>query len=606
MKSFLTAIFILAFFGSGYAQNQVVDQRPQAQIYVIDAQSGQEVPVTTDVAVLFKNALLDLVKNTRRSQVLLNGRLPQEGGRVFTVTQMGVETNINGYQVSLDYPATDQNPATNVYTFAYHVDDNSLYFYDPASQQWLREKIAADNLFTLRRTASTARQFNEELANGPVRADVVTNSWSPAVGADNLSVDLSAPVDADVAADVAPPAMPEYEQPECPSDGYLWQPGYWSYSPYRNDYYWVPGAWVAPPSPGVLWTPPYWGYEGSRYIFHVGYWGDHVGFYGGINYGYGYGGHGYYGGEWHSGHFRYNTAVVRVNTTVVHNTYINKTVINNVVINNNRTSFNGGRGGVDVKPTSEEISASREHHLKPTPEQNGNQLSARNNPNQFVKTNPSGRPPVLATPKPIVYHPENNGGAKAGNGQNGPRGNNIKQPITPMKPGQQANPDKPQGLNNPAKPVGQPSNPSTPAVQPTNPAKPNGQQANPDKPQGLPGSPAKPQVKPTMPAKPDSQSTKRVKPDGLPGSTAKPQVQPTTPAKPKVNPTTPDGLPGSSAKPQVQPTTPAKPRVNPNTPGQPQGLPGTPAKQKPVTPAKPDKPKPKDTPAVQPVKPANQ
>jgi len=605
MKSFLTAIFILALFSAGYAQNQVVDPRQQAQIYVIDAQSGQEVPVTTDVAILFKNALLDLVKNTQRSQVILNGRLPQQEGRLFTVTQMGVESNINGYQVSLDYPATDNSPATNVYIFAYHVDDNTLYFFDPASQQWLREKIASNNLFALRRTATYARQLNEELAN----------QGGGGAGVD-VSVDLNAPVDADVVADVAPPAMPEYEQPECPADGYLWQPGYWSYSPYRRDYYWVPGAWVAPPSPGVLWTPPYWGYEGSRFVFHVGYWGDHVGFYGGINYGYGYGGHGYYGGEWHRGHFRYNTAVVRVNTTVVHNTYINKTVINNVVINNNHTSFNGGRGGVDVKPTPEEISASREHHLKPTPEQNGNQLSARNNPNQFVKANPSGKPPVLATPKPIVYHPENKRGAKGGNGLNGPKGNNIKQPITPVKPGQQANTDKPQGLNSPAKPVGQPANPVKPAVQSTKPAQPQGLPGSPAKSQAQPVNPAKAEAQPVSPLKPGEQPVSSAKPlsvpanpskpDGQPANAIRPDVQPTNPAKPQgqpAKPAQPQGLPGSPAKPQGQPTTPAKPQGNPTNPAKPQGLPGTPAKQKPVTPAKPDKPKPKDNPAP---KPANQ
>src|ERR1700722_11817073 len=309
MRSFLTAVFILAFFSFGYTQNRVVDERPEVQIYVIDAQSGQEVPVTTDLAILFKNALLDLVKNTDRSKAILSGAVPQQDGRIFTVSQMGVETNVNGYQVSLDYPATNQNRATNVYTFAYHVDDNTLYFYSQASQQWLKVRINPDNVFNMRKTTTYARQFNDELAR------LGTNGAGGQVAVD-ASVDLNAPVDADVVADTAPPAMPDYEQPECPSDGYLWQPGYWAYSPYRNDYYWVPGAWVAPPNSGVLWTPPYSWYECSRFFFHVGYWGDHVGFYGGINYGYGYGGHGYYGGEWRGGRFNYNTAVVRVNTTV--------------------------------------------------------------------------------------------------------------------------------------------------------------------------------------------------------------------------------------------------------------------------------------------------
>src|SRR5262244_1145416 len=135
---------------------------------------------------------------------------------------------------------------------------------------------------------------------------------------------------------VGPPAIPVYEQPPCPVEGYLWTPGYWAYGP--AGYYWVPGVWVAPPRPGLLWTPGYWGWRDGIYAWHGGYWGPHVGFYGGVNYGFGYTGVGFYGGEWRGGRFAYNTAVVHVNRTVIHNTYINKTVIvNNRTVN--RTSF---------------------------------------------------------------------------------------------------------------------------------------------------------------------------------------------------------------------------------------------------------------------------
>src|SRR5580700_6527051 len=57
---------------------------------------------------------------------------------------------------------------------------------------------------------------------------------------------------------VAPPALPVYEQPPCPSAGYIWTPGYWAYGP--NGYFWVPGTWVMAPQPGFLWTPGYWGW----------------------------------------------------------------------------------------------------------------------------------------------------------------------------------------------------------------------------------------------------------------------------------------------------------------------------------------------------------
>ena len=72
-----------------------------------------------------------------------------------------------------------------------------------------------------------------------------------------------------------------------PYDGYHWIPGYWAWG--GVGYYWVPGTWVMPPRVGVFWTPGYWGFvAGGRYEFHAGYWGERVGFYGGINYGGGY------------------------------------------------------------------------------------------------------------------------------------------------------------------------------------------------------------------------------------------------------------------------------------------------------------------------------
>src|SRR5215470_5709239 len=85
---------------------------------------------------------------------------------------------------------------------------------------------------------------------------------------------------------IAPPAIPIYTQPYPPGPGYIWTPGYWGWN---SGYYWVPGAWIFPPRVGFLWTPGYWAYNGGNYFFNQGYWGPTVGFYGGINYGWGYG-----------------------------------------------------------------------------------------------------------------------------------------------------------------------------------------------------------------------------------------------------------------------------------------------------------------------------
>ena len=41
----------------------------------------------------------------------------------------------------------------------------------------------------------------------------------------------SAQAQADVEVNVAPPAIPDYDQPEIPGDGYIWTPGYWAWGP---------------------------------------------------------------------------------------------------------------------------------------------------------------------------------------------------------------------------------------------------------------------------------------------------------------------------------------------------------------------------------------
>ncbi len=163
---------------------------------------------------------------------------------------------------------------------------------------------------------------------------------------------------------IAPPAIPVYEQPPCPTEGLLWTPGYWGYG--TGGYFWVPGVWVAPPRPGLLWTPGYWAFARGVYGWHAGYWGPHVGYYGGINYGFGYHGVGFYGGRWEGGVFRYNTAVVRVGPGF-HGVYEDRTVISNTAAVN-RASFNG-EGGIVARPTAEERTAMNEAHVQRTPEQ---------------------------------------------------------------------------------------------------------------------------------------------------------------------------------------------------------------------------------------------
>jgi hypothetical protein len=204
-----------------------------------------------------------------------------------------------------------------------------------------------------------------------------------------------------IAVSFGPPALPVYEQPYCPAEGYLWMPGYWAYDYDYDDYYWVPGTWVEAPEVGFLWTPGYWAWRGPGFFFNEGYWGPHVGFYGGINYGFGYFGEGYEGGRWDNGRFFYNRSVNNVNVTNIHNVY-NTTVINNTTTVN-RVSYNGGNGGINARPRPEDEIAARERHLPPVAVQTQHVQAARANPQLRASAN-QGRPPVAATPKPGAFN----------------------------------------------------------------------------------------------------------------------------------------------------------------------------------------------------------
>src|SRR5437899_12013936 len=218
-----------------------------------------------------------------------------------------------------------------------------------------------------------------------------------AVGLLAIPVQSRAQVAVGISVQFGPPVLPVYVQPICPEPGFIWVPGYWAYGP--DGYFWVPGTWVEPPEVGLLWTPGYWTFEDGLYVWSPGYWGPEVGFYGGINYGFGYTGVGFFGGYWRGGTYYYNRAVTNVDVTVVHNTY-NTTVINSTT---NRVSFNGGRGGTAARPSSHELEAARQRHFEMTSEQTQPQQAARANRTLLASVN-HGRPEIAATPRPGQFN----------------------------------------------------------------------------------------------------------------------------------------------------------------------------------------------------------
>ncbi len=207
---------------------------------------------------------------------------------------------------------------------------------------------------------------------------------------------------ADVSADMGvyvgypPPPLPLDDQSPIPGPDYIWIPGYWAWS--DDGYYWVPGYWVLPPFVGALWTPGYWGWFGHVCVFHRGFWARHVGFYGGINYGFGYPGKGYTGGRWGPGGFYYNRAANRINDPRITNVY-DGAVANNGVPN--RASFNGGQGGVTARPSAQDQAVAREAHVAPVAAQIQHVATASRDSSMRASAN-HGAPLVVAAPAGVT------------------------------------------------------------------------------------------------------------------------------------------------------------------------------------------------------------
>jgi hypothetical protein len=186
--------------------------------------------------------------------------------------------------------------AQNGYPRPYNPQDPQNYG-SPAGQQYQQNQQYDENGFPI-------QQQNYPQQQNQQRSDQQGYDQQQAYQGDNQNYDNGEQAYEET--QQPPPDLPVYTQPVAPGYGYIWTPGYWAYTPYG--YQWVPGAWVQPPYQNALWTPGYWGYSSDVYFWNPGYWGSSIGYYGGINYGFGYFGDGFYGGGWNNGIFFYNTA----------------------------------------------------------------------------------------------------------------------------------------------------------------------------------------------------------------------------------------------------------------------------------------------------------
>src|SRR6202012_3114343 len=110
----------------------------------------------------------------------------------------------------LTWEATVFGQIRPVCTFYYNIDENSLYFFDQGSQNWVGVQINPDNQNNLENCRATCH-FNSPQGVPDLSAN----------GGQQGLPDLSAlpdttgqGIDEEVPAAEAPPALPEYEQPE--------------------------------------------------------------------------------------------------------------------------------------------------------------------------------------------------------------------------------------------------------------------------------------------------------------------------------------------------------------------------------------------------------
>ncbi|HEX4039519.1 MAG TPA: hypothetical protein VHX37_15780 [Acidobacteriaceae bacterium] len=360
----------------------------------------------------------------------------------------------------------------------------------------------------------------------------------------------------DVAAE-APPPLPDYDQPPCPGDDYMWTPGYWAYA--SDGYYWVPGEWVLAPWVGALWTPGYWGFDNSRYAWHDGYWGPHIGFYGGVNYGYGYYGDGYEGGYWRNNAFYYNTAITHVNRSDIHNVYDYHVTPRN----NSHVSYNGGHGGLSYRATASQQAAQRERHVAPLASQRSSADNARQNTAQFERNN-HGHPQTVAETRPMndgrtapAARVEDFHQAAAPRTDNNRAGANTHQPgrTSPMS----REPERAVGNNRPSPRVTRPTREPSPSFHP---------QSRPQsRPQAQPGTQPGASERRNEPRTTPQRTTRPAHPQAAPNETRRPETR-----GPEQRPAAP---PHQETRPAHQETRPAhqETRPAPRQPEKPQEKP---------------------------------
>ncbi len=418
-----------------------------------------------------------------------------------------------------------------------------------AQDQTQTANPADGNLAPVSQAAPSAPAPNQQVSTAPATQNYPADQNYPAAPASDTYTEQP-----EAYAPQPPPPLPEYDQPPCPGDNYFWTPGYWNYA--TTGYYWVPGAWVLAPYVGALWTPPYWQYQNDQYVLVNGYWGPYIGFYGGINYGFGYTGHGYYGAYWNHGSVYYNRDVTNVNTTVVHNVY-NYAAPH---VSAARISYNGGHGGIEARPTAAERAALRAPHAPPVPAQVQHVREAAGNRAQFAAEN-HGKPQMVAAARPLptaykapaarppveAAHPE------------------APRPAAPETRAQVQAPGRPAAENRVAESRPAPQQP-TPQARPEPAARPSPAARPAPEARPTPAPRPEPAARPTPQARPEpaARPAPTPRPEARPVAAPRPEARPAPAPRPEARPAPrPEARPAPAPRPEARPAPAPRPEARP-------------------------------------------
>src|SRR6185437_13441468 len=194
------------------------------------------------------------------------------------------------------------------------------------------------------------------------------------------------------------------------------------------------------------------------------------------------------------------------------NVYNHTVIVNHV----NRVSYNGGRGGLNVRPSQSEFNAMREQHVRPLPTQIQHRTQAMQNRQLYATVN-HGRPPVPVAARPLPVHHINVAPAVVNPGVHG-----ATRPAPAVT--------RPQPGARPGQPGARPSQPVSPGA-PPNRVQPSHTQPVPSRPnepgRPTPGQPANGQPANRPPARPQPSHTPPVQPETPPApQPSHPEPQP--------------------------------------------------------------------------------